>query len=90
MIKTVYYRMRASKNNKGDWIADQLGAWQYLPVNEGKGKRPEWLKIAEKQGARAQMFEPFLGGMSAQDVSFSKDRTCEESESQGTGAVGSA
>jgi len=51
MIKTVYYRMRASKNSKGDWVADQQGAWQYLPVNEGKGKRPEWLRIAEKQAA---------------------------------------
>lgn len=49
--KAIYYRLKAVRNGKGDWVADENGLWQYVRVNEGRGKRPEWLAFAEKQAA---------------------------------------
>jgi integrase len=50
-MKTIYYRMRASKDAKGNWREDSTGAWQYLAVPQGPGIRPEWLAKAKKQAA---------------------------------------
>jgi integrase len=51
MGKAVSYRMRATKDAKGHWQPDAKGKWQYVPINEGRGKRPEWLAFAAKQAA---------------------------------------
>jgi integrase len=51
MIKTISYRMRASKDSRGYWQADSKGAWQYLSVPEGQGRKPDWLVVAEKKAA---------------------------------------
>jgi hypothetical protein len=45
---TIYFRMRASKDAKGNWQFDAKGGWRFLPVPGGRGRRPEWLVIAEK------------------------------------------
>lgn len=52
MSKTVYYRMKASKDAKGNWRADESGPWQYLAVPDGRGKPPEWLAAAKEQAAK--------------------------------------
>lgn len=48
---TIYYRMRASKDAKGNWQADENGGWRFLSVPTGKGRRPEWVAAAEKTAA---------------------------------------
>jgi len=67
MSKTIYYRMKATKDTKGNWRPDENGNWQYLAVRDGRGKPPEWFAIAEKQaagGGRGFQFRLPSGGWS--------------------------
>jgi integrase len=48
---TIYFRMRATKDVKGNWQADAAGGWRFIAVPAGQGRRPVWLKDAEKSAA---------------------------------------
>jgi integrase/recombinase XerD len=50
-MASIYYRMRASKDAKGNWQADDSGGWRFLPVPEGQGRKPEWLAVAIRTAA---------------------------------------
>src|SRR5215472_13569559 len=50
-METVYYRMRASKDAKGNWREDPNAGWRFLSVPNGKGRRPDWLAVAESRAA---------------------------------------
>jgi integrase len=47
----VYFRLKASKDAKGNWQADPTGGWRFLAVPGTAGRPPEWLKAAKKSGA---------------------------------------
>jgi integrase len=47
----VYFRLKASKDAKGNWQADPKGGWRFLAVPDTAGRPPEWLKIAKQSAA---------------------------------------
>jgi integrase len=59
--------MRALKDAKGNWQADGKSGWRFLAVPEGQGRRPVWLKDAEKSavsGSRGFQFRLSNGNWS--------------------------
>ncbi len=50
----VYYRMRATKDAKGNWQSDPAGGWRFLAVPDGQGRKPEWLTVAKDAAARGE------------------------------------
>ena len=50
----VYYRIRATKDAKGNWQADAKGGWRFLAVPGGQGRKPEWLAVAKEAAARGE------------------------------------
>jgi integrase len=47
----VYWRARAAQDAKENWRLDPKGGWRFIPVPEGKGRKPEWLAVAIKMAA---------------------------------------
>lgn len=57
MPNTIYIRMKALKDERGNWQPSDAGAWQYVQMmgSTDKGRRPEWqakVEAAAKNGGR--------------------------------------
>jgi len=47
----IAYRMKASKDAKDNWQADENGTRSFFDGPEGAGRKPEWLSVAIERAA---------------------------------------
>lgn len=77
----IYWRARAAQDTKKNWRLDPKGGWRFIPVPEGKGRKPEWLAVAIKtasEGGRGFQFRLSNGNWSDQFKSIVKAQEAAE------------